>query len=317
MSEATIPIQVEDLRAKASRELESVPDLDGLEAWRITYTGRRGQLTQLLRGLGALPSEERREAGAAANAVRAALEESLAEREDQLKRAAMEASLSADAIDVTMPGWPVPKGGLHITTRIVREICSAFASMGFTTVEGPEVEWDTYNFEKLNIPKGHPARDMWATLWIDHTDEDGEHPMLLRTHTSPNQIEGLAVDRGITLADLKGTLYEFARRIFGSERKVRFRCDYFPFVEPGVDMSIDCFLCDGVGCRVCQDTGWIEIMGAGMVHPQVLENVGYDPNIYTGFAFGMGPERVAMLKYGIEDIRLFYANDLRFLRQFA
>ncbi len=352
MSEATIPIQVEDLRAKASQELESVPDLDGLEAWRITYMGRRGQLTQLLRGLGALPSEERREAGAAANAVRAALEESLAEREDQLKRAAMEASLSADAIDVTMPGWPVPKGGLHITTRIVREICSAFASMGFTTVEGPEVEWDTYNFEKLNIPKGHPARDMWATLWIDHIDEDGEHPMLLRTHTSPMQarimeateppvrvvvpgrcyryeatdpthewhfyqIEGLAVDRGITLADLKGTLYEFARRIFGSERKVRFRCDYFPFVEPGVDMSIDCFLCDGVGCRVCQDTGWIEIMGAGMVHPKVLENAGYDPNIYTGFAFGMGPERVAMLKYGIEDIRLFYANDLRFLRQFA
>ena len=187
MSEATIPIQVEDLRAKASRELESVPDLDGLEAWRITYMGRRGQLTQLLRGLGALPSEERREAGAAANAVRAALEESLAEREDQLKRAAMEASLSADAIDVTMPGWPVPKGGLHITTRIVREICSAFLSMGFTTVEGPEVEWDTYNFEKLNIPKGHPARDMWATLWIDHIDEDGEHPMLLRTHTSPMQ----------------------------------------------------------------------------------------------------------------------------------
>jgi phenylalanyl-tRNA synthetase alpha chain len=235
---------------------------------------------------------------------------------------------------------------------MVREICNAFASMGFSVVEGPEVEWDTYNFEKLNIPKGHPARDMWATLWIDHTDEDGEHPMLLRTHTSPMQarimesheppvrlvvpgrcyryeatdpthewhfyqIEGLAVDRGITFADLKGTLYEFARKVFGVERKVRFRCDYFPFVEPGVDMAIDCFLCDGKGCRVCADTGWIEIMGAGMVHPKVLEGVGYDPSIYTGFAFGMGPERVAMLKYGIEDIRLFYANDLRFLRQFA
>jgi phenylalanyl-tRNA synthetase alpha chain len=264
----------------------------------------------------------------------------------------MEADLARDAIDVTLPGWPQHRGGLHPTTRMVREICNAFASMGFNVVEGPEVEWDTYNFEKLNIPKGHPARDMWATLWIDYTDEDGEHPMLLRTHTSPMQarimegheppvrmvvpgrcyryeatdpthewhfyqIEGLAVDRGITMADLKGTLYEFARKIFGVDRKVRFRCDYFPFVEPGVDMAIDCFLCEGKGCRVCADTGWIEIMGAGMVHPKVLEGIGYDPNVYTGFAFGMGPERVAMLKYGIEDIRLFYANDLRFLRQFA
>jgi phenylalanyl-tRNA synthetase alpha chain len=352
MSESTIPNQVDDLRAKALQELESVPDLDGLEEWRIAYVGRRGQLTQLLRGLGGLPPEERREAGAAANAVRETLESSLAEREDQLKRVANEASLSADAIDVTMPGWPVPKGGLHITTRIVREICDAFSSMGFSTVEGPEVELDTYNFEKLNIPKGHPARDMFDTLWIGDRDDENEYPMLLRTHTSPmqirhmegfkppiriivpgkvyrreatdashewhfTQIEGLAVDRGITLTDLKGTLQEFARRIFGADRQVRFRCDYFPFVEPGVDVSIDCFLCDGGGCRVCQHTGWIEIMGAGMVHPKVLEGVGYDPNIYTGFAFGMGPERVAMLKYGIEDIRLFYANDLRFLRQFA
>ena len=223
--------------------------------------------------------------------------------------------------------------------------------MGFSVVEGPEIEWDHYNFEMLNIPKGHPARDMWDTLWIDYEDDNGERPMLLRTHTSPMQarimesarppvrvvipgkcyryeatdprhewhfyqIEGLAVDRGITMTDLKGTLFEFARRIFGVDRKVRFRCDYFPFVEPGVDMSIDCFLCDG-GCRVCSDTGWIEIMGAGMVHPKVLEGVGYDPHIYTGFAFGMGPERISMLKHGIDDIRLFYSNDLRFLRQFS
>ena len=223
----------------------------------------------------------------------------------------------------------------------------------FGVVEGPEVEWDHYNFEMLNIPKGHPARDMWNTLWIDYEDPAGEAAMLLRTHTSPMQarvmenreppirvvvpgkcyryeatdathewhfyqVEGLAVGEGITFADLKGTLYEFARLLFGTERKVRFRVDYFPFVEPGAEMAIDCFVCkgEGTGCRVCKGTGWIEILGAGMVNPKVLEGVGYDPARYTGFAFGMGPERIAMLKYGIEDIRLFYSNDLRFLRQF-
>ncbi len=350
MAESSSARQVEELKAQALRELESIPDTQALEEWRIAYLGRRGQLTQVLRGLGSLPADQRRQAGAAANATRLSLEEAYQDRERRLSERA--ADVAGDSIDVTLPGWPQPRGGLHPTTRIVREICSAFASMGFSVVEGPEVEWDTYNFEKLNIPKGHPARDMWATLWIDYTDDDGEHPMLLRTHTSPMQartmeaqeppvrvvvpgrcyryeatdpthewhfyqVEGLAVDRGITMADLKGTLYEFARKIFGVERKVRFRCDYFPFVEPGVDMSIDCFLCDGKGCRVCAETGWIEIMGAGMVHPKVLEGVGYDPSVYTGFAFGMGPERVAMLKYGIEDIRLFYANDHRFLRQFA
>ena len=249
-------------------------------------------------------------------------------------------------------GRPVEPGGLHPTTLIVREICDIFVSMGFQVVEGPEVEWDRYNFEMLNIPKDHPARDMWNTLWVDHTDEAGDRPILLRTHTSPMQartmeaqdppvrvvvpgkcyryeatdathewhfyqVEGLAVDQGITFADLKGTLFEFARRLFGAERRIRFRCDYFPFVEPGVDMSIDCFACSGRGCRICSETGWIEIMGAGMVHPKVLEGVGYDPAVYTGFAFGMGPERIAMLRYGIDDIRLFYSNDLRFLRQFA
>ncbi len=352
MSEGNTSNQVEDLKYRALQELESASDAEQLEAWRVAYLGRRGELTQVLRSLGSLPADERRAAGAPANAIRSALEQGLEDRELQIKRAAAENGTAGEAIDVTLPGWPTPRGGLHPTTRIVRDICNAFTSMGFSVVEGPEVEWDTYNFEKLNIPKGHPARDMWATLWVDHTDEDGEYPMLMRTHTSPMQarimektdppvrvvvpgrcyryeatdpthewhfyqVEGLAVDRGITMADLKGTLYEFARRIFGVDRKVRFRCDYFPFVEPGVDMSIDCFLCDGKGCRVCADTGWIEIMGAGMVHPKVLEGVGYDPNVYTGFAFGMGPERIALLKYGIEDIRLFYANDLRFLRQFA
>ncbi len=346
MSEPTGIGQIEDLRGRALAALADAADQSALDDWRVAYLGRRGELTALLRGLGSLPAEQRPVVGAAANALRQALQDALAGRSDDLKRAAD----TAEAIDVTLPGWPAPRGGIHPTTRIVREICAAFASMGFSVVEGPEIEWDHYNFEMLNIPKDHPARDMWDTLWIDYEDTDGNRPMLLRTHTSPMQartmeatdppvrvvvpgkcyryeatdprhewhfyqIEGLAVDRGITMTDLKGTLYEFARRVFGVERKVRFRCDYFPFVEPGVDMSIDCFLCDG-GCRVCSDTGWIEIMGAGMVHPKVLAGVGYDPNIYTGFAFGMGPERISMLKHGIDDIRLFYSNDLRFLRQF-
>ena len=350
MNELAGVSRVDALAARALAELESAADSRALDEWRVSFLGRRGELTALLRGLGTLPAEERPAVGAAANDARRALERALSEREDAIRRA--EAEADSDAIDVTLPGWPAPRGGLHPTTRIVREICDAFASMGFGVVEGPEVELDRYNFEMLNIPKDHPARDMWDTLWIDSEDADGERSTLLRTHTSPMQarimentrppvrvvipgkcyryeatdprhewhfyqIEGLAVDRGVTMSDLKGTLYEFARRVFGENRKTRFRCDYFPFVEPGVDMSIDCFLCDGSGCRVCGRTGWIEIMGAGMVHPKVLSGVGYDPNIYTGFAFGMGPERISMLKHGIDDIRLFYANDLRFLRQFG
>ena len=341
--------KINSLESRAIGQLAAVSSREELDEWRVSFLGRRGEITQLLRGLGSLPPEERPTAGAAANALRQKLQEAMTSRAEELARS--ESEDISESIDVTLPGWPVPRGGLHPTTRIVREICAAFGSMGFSVVEGPEIEWDHYNFEILNIPKDHPARDMWDTLWIDYEDEGGERPMLLRTHTSPMQarimentrppvrvvvpgkcyryeatdprhewhfyqIEGLAVDRGITMTDLKGTLYEFARRVFGVDRKVRFRCDYFPFVEPGVDMSIDCFLCDGEGCRVCSDTGWIEIMGAGMVHPKVLEGVGYDPNIYTGFAFGMGPERISMLKHGIDDIRLFYSNDLRFLRQF-
>ena len=234
---------------------------------------------------------------------------------------------------------------------MVREITSAFASMGFQVEEGPEIELDRYNFDLLNIPKDHPARDMWDTLWIDRVDEHGNRPMLLRTHTSPmqarimentsppvrvvvpgkcyryeatdathewhfHQVEGLAVDKGITFADLKGTLYEFARRTFGEDRQIRFRCDFFPFVEPGVDMAISNFKDPKTGKRpINRDEDWIEILGAGMVHPSVLEGVGYDPSVYTGFAFGMGVERIAMLKYGIDDIRLFYSNDVRFLQQ--
>ena len=352
MPENTGISHVESVRDTALAELAAAGADEQIEAWRIAWLGRRGQLTQVLRGIRDLSPDERRSVGAAANRAKNVLEQSLAQRRDDLARARTEAEDLADAIDVTLPGWPTPIGGLHPTTQMIREICDAFASMGFDVVEGPEVEWDLYNFEMLNIPKGHAARDMWATLWVDEPDEEGEHPMLMRTQTSPMQIramqerqtpvrvvvpgkcyryeatdathewhfyqvEGLAVDRGITFADLKGTLYEFARRIFGEERQVRFRCDYFPFVEPGVDMSISNFKDPETGKRpINRDEDWIEILGAGMVHPKVLEGVGLDPQIYTGFAFGMGPERIAMLKYGIEDIRLFYSNDLRFLSQF-
>ncbi len=341
--------ELEQLKASAISELETITDLQELEKWRVKYLGRKGSLTSILRSLGSLPADERRTAGSAANDLKLLFEGRLREKEEDLKTRHLSDSLARSSIDVTLPGFPAVLGRFHPTTRILREICQVFVSMGFEVVEGPEVEWDYYNFEALNIPRDHPARDMWATFWID--GEEAEKSRLLRTHTSPMQIrlmekvrppvraivpgkcyryeatdathesmfyqvEGLAVDKGITMADLKGTLYEFARRLFGEARKARFRCDYFPFVEPGVEMAIDCFVCQGSGCRLCGNSGWIEILGAGMVHPDVLRRVNYDPEIYTGFAFGMGVERVPMLRYGIDDIRLFYGNDLRFLRQF-
>ncbi|MDD5081989.1 MAG: phenylalanine--tRNA ligase subunit alpha, partial [Dehalococcoidales bacterium] len=267
-----------------------------------------------------------------------------------LQEKQMIAVAAGERLDVTLPGRLTPGGRLHPVTQTIYEICDIFMSMGFQVVEGPEVEWDYYNFEALNIPKEHPARDNMSTFWVDFKKND-EQPMLLRTHTSPMQvrfmekvrppirivvpgrvyryeaidathlpmfyqIEGLAVDRGITLAELKGTLYEFARRFFGADRKVRFRCDYFPFVEPGAELAIECAVCCGAGCSLCKGSGWIEVLGAGMVHPRVLERAGVDPDVYTGFAFGMGIERMPMLRYGIDDVRLFYGSDLRFLRQF-
>ncbi len=340
------------LQSSALEELRAAPDEAALDAWRTKYVGRSGRLTQILRSIGSLPPEERRATGAAANQVKLALEAAMAEKEEALRQAAIARELQEGRIDVTLPGHPAPLGRLHPITQTMREICDAFAAMGFAVVEGPEVERDYYNFEALNIPRDHPAREMWDTIWISPEGPRAEEPVLLRTHTSPmqvrimeqtpappvrvvvpgkvyryeatdathesmfHQIEGLAVDVGVSMADLKGTLYDFARRMFGERRRVRYRCDYFPFVEPGVEMSIDCFNCDGAGCRTCSHSGWIEILGAGMVHPDVLRRVGYDPDIYTGFAFGMGPERVAMIRHGIEDIRLFYSNDLRFLRQF-
>jgi len=342
--------RIEELKSKALEELGRINTSKDLEGWRIAYLGKKGGLTQILRGLQTLPLDQRRMVGATANRLKVLFEEGLARKQQKLREAALATTVEIERLDVTLPGRAVPLGRLHPTTQTMREVCDVFTSMGFQVVEGPEVEWDYYNFEALNIPQDHPARDMWDTFWMDYQTATGERP-LLRTHTSPMQIrvmektkppvrvvvpgrcyryeatdathesmhyqvEGLAVDEGITLADLKGTLYEFAKRLFGQERKVRFRCDYFPFVEPGAEMAIDCFICRGAGCRLCSNTGWLEILGAGMVHPDVLRRVGYDPEVYTGFAFGMGQERVRMLKYGIEDIRLFYANDLRFLRQF-
>jgi len=342
------------IKSDAIDELNSLGSLKELEHWRVRHLGKRSALTQVLRGLASLPLEERKAIGASANELKTFFEHSYRENKKSLKERTyqkMEAAVKGEKIDVTLPGRPIPLCRLHPTTQMLREICDIFIALGFQVVEGPEVEWDYYNFEALNIPPHHPARDMWATLWIDYHTASGERPMLLRTHTSPMQIrvmertrppvrvvvpgkvyryeatdathesmfyqiEGLAVDENITLADLKGTLYEFARRLFGQERRVRFRCDYFPFVEPGVEMAIDCFVCGGSGCHLCGDSGWIEILGAGMVHPDVLRRVDYDPEVYTGFAFGLGVERMSMLRYGIEDIRLFYGNDLRFLRQF-
>ena len=336
------------LRDEASSALSVTRDADGLQAWRNRYGGRSGEVTLLLRSVGSLPADERAAFGQAANRLKDELQASFDERESEITSAAA----PAGAIDVTLSGRHPIRGRLHPITQTVREITSAFGAMGFQTFEGPEVELERYNFTAMNIPADHPARDMFDTFWLDRVDEDGDRSILLRTHTSPMQarimesqeppirvvipgrcyryeatdashewhfyqVEVLAVDEGITFADLKGTLYEFARQVFGPECKVRFRCDFFPFVEPGVEMAVNCFNCDGdPACRICRGSGWLEIMGAGMVHPEVLRRAGYDPGRYTGFAAGMGVERVAMLKHGIEDIRHFYANDMRFLSQF-
>jgi phenylalanyl-tRNA synthetase alpha chain len=343
--------ELQALRDEALAALAAAADAAALEQWRITYLGKKGRLTTVLRGLGALPPAERPRVGQVANEIKALLESAGAARAEEIKRQERQRSLQAEAVDVTLPGRPVRLGQHHIVTQVIREILDIYIGLGFQVVEGPEVEWDRYNFEMLNIPKDHPARDIWDTYYIAHPTRMGE--MLMRTHTSPAQprvmertrppvrvvvpgkvyrfeatdathetmfyqIEGLAVDEGITFGDMKGVLTTMAKRLFGEERRVRFRCDYFPFTEPSAEVAISCHRCDGKDpdCRVCKGSGWLEILGAGMVHPNVLAGVGYDPLIYSGFAFGLGPERVAMLKYGIDDIRLFYGNDLRFLRQF-
>ncbi len=342
--------QIEKLASKAFAELAEVTHLDELEAWHVRHLGRKSSIVQALRSLASIPLEERRLVGARSNELKKALETAAAEKKESLEQGLPVLS-SREGLDITLPGKRISLGHLHPITQTLNEICDIFKGMGFQIVEGPEVEWDYYNFEALNMSAGHPARDMFATLWMDAEPHAKFGAMLLRTHTSPvqirameklrppiriiapgrayryeatdvthewmfHQVEGLAVDKNITLTDLKGTLFEFAHRLFGKDRKCRFRCDYFPFVEPGGELSIDCIVCKGIGCRVCGNSGWLEILGCGMVHPEVLRRVDIDPDAYSGFAFGMGVERITILRYGIEDIRLFHGNDVRFLRQF-
>ena len=350
----TPPPSFDDLRGQALSALDGLTDPVALDGWRAAWLGRQdGRITLLLRSVREQPTELRAAFGASCNELKNALESALDARRESLRRASLDALSGSGALDVSLPGRPRRLGRLHPVTQTMRDCVKAFGDMGFRVAEGPEVEWSKYNFDAMRIPEDHPARDMWDTIWVD-TIIDGERKMLLRTHTSPNQarvmertpvppvrvivpgkcyrqeatdathewmltqIEGLAVDEGVRMSDLKGVLYEFARKMFGYDRKIIFHHSYFPFVEPGVEMAMDCFICRGSGaeCHTCHGTGWIEILGAGMVHPEIIENAGYDPSRYTGFAFGMGVERVALLRWGIEDIRHFYQNDLGFLSQF-
>jgi len=341
--------EFDQLEAAALAELSRVETPVQLEEWRVRYLGKKSALTAALRGVASLPPEEKRAYGARANTIKSDLQQQLAVKQEELERDSIHQSMGGAALDVSLPGRSLPIGRLHPITQVIQEICAVFARMGFQVIDGPEVERDFYNFEALNIPHDHPARDMFATLWLD--SKESPEARLLRTHTSPmqvrimevhkpplrfvvpgrtyryeatdathdwmfHQVEGLAVDTDITLRDLKETLFEFCRSMFGRETGVRFRCDYFPFVEPGGEVAIECFQCKGGGCRLCGGTGWLEILGTGMVHPQVLARCGIDPTVYSGFAFGMGVERITILRHGIDDIRHFYSGDFRFLRQF-
>ncbi len=342
--------KIEEIKTEALKQIDGIDNVKDLESWRVHYLGKKSPLTQILRGLATLSMEERKAVGAAANQLKTLLENSAVQKGQSLRDAQLKSEAVKESIDISLPGRPYPAGRRHPITQTIDEICEIFVSMGFQVLGGPDVEWDYYNFEALNMPAEHPARDNMSSFWIDApTGHKGKQ--LLRTHTTAitartlesfkppiravevgkcyryeatdathlnifHHIDGIAVDKGITMADLKGTLYEFARRYFGEDRKVRFRVDYFPFVEPGVEMAIECIVCKGAGCRVCKNSGWLEILGAGMTHPEVLRRGGIDAKMYGSFAFGMGIERLPMLRYGIEDMRLFYSNDLRFLRQF-
>jgi phenylalanyl-tRNA synthetase alpha chain len=340
--------KIAEVRAAATGQLGSLDSPEAVQAWERAWLGPKGEITQMLRSLGSLPKEERPDAGRETQGLRQELEASFAPVRERVEREALDQRLASEAVDVSLPGIDPQVGAIHPISRMIEELIEIFSQMGFQAVFGPEVETTRYNFDLLNIPADHPARDVWDTVIVD--DPTGN--IVLRTHTSPmqartmerkdppvrvivpgaayryeaqdashewqlTQLEGLAVDRNITLSDLKGVLQEMARQLFGPDRKVRFRCDFFPFVEPGVDFAVDCAICDGKGCRVCKHTGWLEMGGAGMVHPQVLRGVGYDPEVYTGFAFGLGIERLVMMKYGVDDIRVFNSNDMRFLKKFA
>ena len=335
-----------ELQEEALQKIAVASELKELNEVRVAYLGKKGPITEVLRGMGKLSAEERPKIGALANEVRGAIASKIEEKQAALETEAVNKKLATETIDVTLPGRPVKKGNLHPLTRVVEEIEDLFIGMGYTVAEGPEVETDYYNFEALNLPKSHPARDMQDSFYI--TDE-----ILMRTHTSPvqvrtmekhkgqgpvkiicpgkvyrrdnddathshqfQQIEGLVIDENISMSDLKGTLDVFAKKVFGQDREIRLRPSFFPFTEPSVEVDISCKICGGKGCNVCKQTGWIEVLGGGIVHPNVLEMAGFDSKKYSGFAFGIGVERIAMLKYGVDDIRHFYTNDVRFLKQF-
>ncbi len=338
--------RLDGLEQFALAELQGLAEEAGLQAWKAKYLGRSAELGGILEGLRGLPAAERPAVGRRANEVKLALEGAFEKRREAMAAAALEGSLRQERLDVTLPGRPAARGRLHPATQTLRQVLGIWAEMGFQVYRSPDVESEANNFELLNMPPYHPARDMWDTFY---TTTPG---VLLRTHTSPgqirvmrerapepirvvlpgmcyryeqvtarseiqfNQVEGLAVGLAITFADLKGTLAAFARRVFGRQVRTRFRPAHFPFTEPSAEMDVECFVCDGAGCTVCKHTGWLEILGSGMVHPTVLANGGYDPERHSGFAFGMGTERLTMLRHRIDDIRYFWDNDLRFLEQF-
>ena len=335
--------ELKALSQEAAAAIERAESESDLQALKAKYLGRRGAVTAHLRRLAELPTKDRPAFGQAVNAVKEELEELIARRRALLSQRALQAAEAERPLDVTLPGRERPRGRLHPITQVMEEILGIFLRLGFSIAEGPEAEWDYYNFEALNLPRDHPARDMHDTFYL--TDD-----ILLRTHTSPvqirvmeaqappiqivapgkvyrcdadishspmfHQVEGLWVDEGVTFADLRGTLETFVHHMFGPEVSLRFRPSFFPFTEPSAEVDIGCVICGGEGCRVCAGSGWLEILGAGMVHPAVYGFVHYDPSRVTGFAFGLGVERIAMLKYRIDDIRLFFENDLRFLSQF-
>jgi phenylalanyl-tRNA synthetase alpha chain len=348
---ASVSADLAALRQRALAAVADADDLKELEAAETAFVGRKqGALTAVLRGIGALPAEDRPRVGAIANEVREAVEAAIADRRARLAAIALEVRLAAEWIDVTLPGRPLRRGSLHPLVETAREIARIFGQFGFVVYESPEVETDSLNFQALNIPADHPARDLWDTLYVDAPTRGGDR-LLLRTHTSPGQmrvmrqtrppirallpgrcfryeavdashgfeffqVEGLMVDEGTTMAHLRGLLDEFAHALFGAGRPTRFRPGYYPFTEPSVAFDIQCVVCDGAGCPACGRSGWMTILGAGMVHPVVLRNGGIDPEVHQGFAFGMGIDRIAMLRYGINDIRYFLENDARFLEQF-
>jgi phenylalanyl-tRNA synthetase alpha chain len=352
----SITDQLVSMRDEALAAIGSAADVTALDAVRVEYLGRQGSLTSILRGLGALPAEERPAAGKVSNEVRVALEAALDERRAVLSASEMEARIGAEAVDVTLPGRARPVGTPHLIEQIRAEIVDIFLGLGYKIAEGPEVELDYYNFTALNQPPDHPARSLQDTFYVrdlsgEQAAVEGESDVLLRTHTSPvqvhamedgqppiyilapgkvyrrdvadpshlpqfTQIEGLVVDEGITFGDLKGTLEHVCKAIFGPDRKTRFRPHFFPFTEPSAEVDVSCGICGGKGCRFCKGTGWLEILGCGMVDPNVFGYADIDPERYTGFAFGMGVERIAALKYNIPDLRMLLEGDMRFLRQF-